>query len=284
MTRVAAIVFACTVLAWIAAKAAPAEAAAEEILDNEGVVRKVAAGRTEAEIVKAIEDAPRVQFDLDPEIIRELAAAGVTPKIIAAMRARQGPAAPAPAPAPAPLVQGKLRLRFKSNAEKKGEGVTYEVIRKTPKWAANEMGMTQRPEVEDLAFFLLCTRGDHVPDHWQDATELKDFTRHEKLLFRPGSRPGKSHGFETVVLQLPDSMDLAIDAGSHRLVAGVAVKAGPDWHVVGSAELKSVEVSPQATTTLLVTLGGKVTGSHMTAFKEEQSVSMVEIPAEAATP
>ena len=258
------------------------EAAAEETLDNEGVVRMVARGRPEAEIVKAIQDAPRVHFDLDPDIVHELAAAGVSPGIIQAMRDRQGPAPAIEKPAPPPAAQGKLVVRFKS--QKPGEGVVYEVIRKTPKWAASEMGMTQRLEVEELAFFLLCTRPDHVPDHWQDRTELKDFTRHEKLLFRTGSRPDKSHGFEVLALDLPESLDLSIDAGSHRLVAGVAAKTGPDWHVVGSAELKSVEVRPQDTTTLEVTLGGKVTGSHMTAFKEEQSVSMVEIPAKAAAP
>jgi hypothetical protein len=269
--------------AMMAAAARP-QAGAAETLDNEAVVGMVASGMAEIAIVRAIQDAPRVSFDLDPEVVRELAAAGVTPKIIQAMRDRQGPAPVLEKPVPPPAPQGKLLVRLRSDGGKKGEPVVYEVIRKIPKWAANEMGMLQRPEVEELAFFLLCTRPDHVPDHWQDRSELKGFTRHEKLLFRTGSRPGKSRGFEVLALDLPESLDLSTDAGNHRLVAGVAAKAGPDWHVVGSAELKSVEVLAGETTTLEVTLGGKVTGSRMSAFKEQQSVSMVEIPRGSATP
>jgi hypothetical protein len=146
------------------------------------------------------------------------------------------------------------------------------------------MGMLQRPEVDDLAFFLLCTRPDHVPDHWQNATELKDFLRHEKLLFRSGSRPGKSHGFEVMTLDLPESVSLEIPEGDHRIVAGVAAKSGADWHVLGSAELKKVTVSASQTVSLQVKLSGGVVGSHMTGFKEEQTVTLVEIPTPEGSP
>jgi hypothetical protein len=254
-------------------------------LDNEAVVQMLVQGLPEREILKAIEDAPRVSFDLEPDMIREMESVGVSQKVLSAMRRRQGEAGKTLQPQTAAAPRGRLVLRFTSALEKKAnEPVVFQVIRKTPKWAANQMGMLQRPEVEDLAFFLLCTRPDHVPDHWQDATELKDFLRHEKLLFRSGSHPGKSHGFEVMTLDLPESVSLEIPEGDHRMVAGVAAKTGADWHVVGSAELKNVTVRASQTTSLQVKLSGDVVGSHMAGFKEEQTVTLVEIPTPESAP
>ena len=254
-------------------------------LDNEAVVQMVARGVPEREILKAIEDAEKVSFDLEPDVIRELESVGVSQKVLSAMRRRQGEAGETLQPQTAAAPRGSLVLRFASAQEKKAnEPVVFQVIRKIPKWAADQMGMLQRPEVEDLAFFFLCTRPDHVPDHWQDATELKDFVRHEKLLFRSGSHPGKSHGFEVMTLDLPESLGLEIPEGDHRMVAGVAAKTGADWHVVGSAELKNVTVRASQTTSLEVKLSGNVVGSHMTGFKEEQTVTLVEIPTPKSAP
>jgi len=255
------------------------------VLDNEAVVQMLARGAGEQEILKAIEDAPKVSFDLDPDIIRELQSVGISQKILSAMRRRQGEAAAVPQPKAAPAPQGRILIRFSNAPEKKaGQPVVFQVIRKVPQWAADQMGMLQRPEIEDLAFFLLCTRPDHVPDHWEDSTELKDFTRHEKLLFRSGSHPGKSHGFPVMALDLPDSLSVEIAEGEHRIVAGVAAKAGADWHVVGSAELKKLSVHAGETATLQVKLGGDVVGSHMTGFKEEQTLTLTELPGPVTTP
>ena len=256
-----------------------------QVLDNEAVVQMLVRGVPEREILKAIEDAPRVSFDLEPDVIRELEAVGISQKVLGAMRQRQAEAGEILQPKSAPAPRGRLMIRFKSAAEKKaGEPVVFQVIRKIPKWAADQMGMLQRPEIEDLAFFLLCTRPDHVPDHWQDTTELKDFIRHEKLLFRSGSHPGKSHGFEVMTLDLPESVGLEISEGDHRMVAGVAAKAGADWHVVGSAELKSVTIRAGETASLQVKLSGGVVGSHMTGFKEEQTVTLLQLPTQEITP
>jgi len=258
---------------------------ATEALDNEAVVQMLVRGASESEILKAIEDAPRVSFNLEPDMIRELESVGVSQKVLGAMRRRQSEAGETPQPQTAAVPNGGLLIRFSSSQEKKaGQPVVFQVIRKIPKWAADQMGMLQRPEVEDLAFFLLCTRADHVPDHWQDRTELKEFTRHEKLLFRSGSHPGKSHGFEVMALDLPNSLSLEIAEGDHRLVAGVAAKTGADWHVVGSAELKKLAVRAGKTATLEVKLNGDVVGSHMTGFKEEQTVTLLEIPTAESPP
>jgi hypothetical protein len=256
-----------------------------EVLDNEAVVQMLVRGASEREIVKAIEAAPRVSFDLEPDMVRELESVGISQKVLSAMRRRQSESGETPQTRTAAVPNGSLLVRFSSSQEKKeGQPVVFQVIRKIPKWAADQMGMLQRPEVEDLAFFLLCTRADHVPDHWQDRTELKDFTRHEKLLFRSGSHPGKSHGFEVMALDLPESLSLEIAGGDHRLVAGVAAKTGADWHVVGSAEIKKLSVRAGETATLEVKLSGGVVGSHMTGFKEEQTVTLQEIPAPESTP
>ena len=255
-------------------------------LDNEAIVRRVMEGVPEAAVLEAIASAPRVAFDLDPEVVRELRAVGIPEKVLDAMRKRQaqerGPSSPPRAPTP----QGRAEIRF-ARAEpgkKSGERVTFQVIRKTPRWAAEQLGMLQRPEVEDLAFFLVCTRPDHVPDHWQDSTELKDFARHERLLFRRGSHPAKSHGFEVMALDLPGSLDLELPVGDHRLVAGVAVKVGPDWRAVASAERNPVEIRTDRSASLVVRLTGKVVGSHMTGFKEEQAILFEDAPAPETAP
>jgi hypothetical protein len=254
-------------------------------LDNESIVRMLMSGASEREVIHAIQDAPKVAFDLDPEVVRELQAAGVSEKILEAMRARLPKQEAAP-PAPAPAPQGLMKIRFRSaKAKSSDEPILFEVIKTTPHWAAEQMGMLQRPEVEDLAFFVLCTRPDHVPDHWQDRTELKDFSRHEKLLFRTGSHPAKSHGFEVMDLDLPVSLDVPVAEGTHRIVVGVAAKTANGWHVLGSDELKQLTVAPQApSSSLLVTLSGKVVGSHMLGYKEESIVSVVDATATETAP
>jgi hypothetical protein len=255
-------------------------------LNNEAIVKMVVKGVPEAQILRAINSADSVAFDLDPDIVHELKAAGVSDRIVEAMRKRQREENPPPAePQAVSVPSGTLRLRLsgakpdeKKEEKSKPQPVVFEVIRKTPRWAANEMGMLQRTEVEDLAFFTVCTTPQHVPDHWQDRTELKDFVRHEKLLFRAGSRPGKSHGFEVLSLDLPDSLDVPIPEGTHRVVVGVAAKTGPDWHVLGSAERRDLAVSSGGVVELPVKLHSGVSGSRMIGFKEESMVTLGDPP------
>ena len=248
---------------------------ADTVMDNETVIRMLMNGMPERDLIHAIETAPKAAFDLEPDVVRELRAAGVSDKILEAMRRRNPPPEPKP-PAAAPTgPQGTLEIRFRAAATKNpDEPVVFQVIKKTPKWAADQMGMLQRPEVEDLAFFVLCTRPDHVPDHWQDLTELKDFVRHEKLLLRSGSHPSKSKGFEVMELELPESLTVPVGEGAHRILVGVAAKTADGWHVLGSDELKQLTVTSNRTSSLLVTLSGKVVGSHMVGYKEEQIVSV----------
>jgi hypothetical protein len=259
-------------------------------LDNEAVVKMVLERVPETKILEAIASAPSVAFDLDRDMARELKAAGVSDRILDAMRKRHEEEHPSSVAAPrqAPPA-GTLELHLEGGkagekTDDKSRPVVFEVIRKTPRWAANEMGMTQRAEVENLAFFVICTTPDHVPDHWQDRTELKDFVRHETLLFQAGSRPGKRHGFEVLSLDLPASLGVPLPAGTHRLVVGVAAKTGPDWHVLGSAERRDVAVRSGGSVALPVKLGSRVAGSRMTGFKEESMVTLGDPAPPGGTP
>ena len=267
-------------LFWLApAAAGPAATQPASPLDNEAIVRMVMQRLPEAEILKAIDAAPKVDFDLEPEVVVELRRVGVSDPILAAMRRRQAENPAPPAPLPAAAATGTLQIRIAPSEDQKkaGQGAVFQVIKKTPRWAADQLGMLQRAELEELAFFVVCTRPDHVPDHWQDRTELKEFARHEKLLFRPGSRPGKMKGFETLILDIPDSLSVEVPEGAHRLAVGVAAKAGPDWHVLGSDAREGVTIVAGAATTLRVALGGKVAGSRMEGFNEVQGISILEV-------
>jgi hypothetical protein len=252
-------------------------------LGNEEVVRLVMNGRPEAEILRIIAEAEKVDFDLDPEVVTELRRVGVSEAILSAMRARQAAATPPPAsPAPeAPIARGTVEVEFSPAAESSApdKPAVFQVIRKTPRWAAQQMGALERTELEDLALFLACATPEHVPDHWSDRTPLKDFSRHEMLSFRAGSRPGKAKGFEVLVLDLSSPLAAEVPEGTHRLVIGIAAKTGPDWHVLQSARPPDagVEVEAGKVTRIRVKVSGRIVGSQMTGFKEEQDFKVASV-------
>src|SRR2546427_13272669 len=80
-------------------------------LGNEDVVRMVAQGRPEAEILRIIAGS-RVDFELDSEMTEELRRAGISDRILSAMRERQAVAGVRPAARPAapavPVPSGTL--------------------------------------------------------------------------------------------------------------------------------------------------------------------------------
>jgi hypothetical protein len=250
-------------------------------LTNEDVVRMVVQGRPETEILRIISASP-ADFDLDREMCEELRRAGITEKILAAMRERQAAAGTRPSaspPAPAPVApRGTLRLSFAALEESgKPAAPSFEMVRKIPLWAIQNLGMEEKAEVEDLALFVVCTTPDHVPDHWQDRTPVKEFTRHEMLLFHSGSHPDKSKKFEMLSLDLPASLDVEIPEGIHRLAVGVAAKIGADWRAVTSDQRQDVPVQAGKTTGMLVKVKGRLTGSMRSGFKEDQGVTIDRI-------
>src|SRR6058998_1172832 len=143
----------------ILAPRAPSAGDEEEGLTNEDVVRMVANGTTEEEILHAI-GSSRARFDLEPDILLELRRAGVPERVLRAMRERQAvsSAVPAPAPSPVALAKGRVELEFAAleGRGKRNAPRTFTMIRKTPRWAARHRAMPLTAEVEDLALFLAC--------------------------------------------------------------------------------------------------------------------------------
>jgi hypothetical protein len=248
-------------------------------LTNEDVVRMVVQGRPEAEILRVIAASP-VDFDLDREMSRELRQAGVTERILKAMRERQAVAGvPPPARIEAPVPQappGHLVLSFapldEKDRQKEKKAASFQVVRRIPQWAIRNLGMEEKAEVEELALFVVCTTPEHVPDHWQDRTQIKEFTRHRMLLFRPGGRPAKQKRFELLSLDIPESLPVEAPAGVHRVAVGVAAKVGPDWRAVASDQRDGVPVASGEATRIAVKLKGRWVGSGMRGFKEDQGL------------
>jgi hypothetical protein len=274
-------------LAGAAQRPAPAQTSPAP-LTNEDVVRMVNQGRPEAEILRIIAASP-AQFDLDREMAEELRRAGVSEKILTAMRqrqaetgVRQGVEAPLP---PIPVPRGTLDMTFAPlEGSDKRQEATFEMVREIPLWAIQRLGMEEKAKVEELALFIACTTPEHVPDHWQDRTPVKDFTRHELFLFHPGSRPGKTKKFDVLSLDLPAPLAVEAPAGIHRLAVGVAAKIGADWRVVASDARQGVEVLEGKTTGVRVKLKGLLTGSGMKGFKEEQGLIIDSVQEPEKTP
>lgn len=248
-------------------------------LTNEEIVRMVMAGASAREILRRIEQS-RAAFDLDPEVVIELRKAGVSEMILRAMRERQAASDEAPPPtAPSAAPEGRIEVTFSAPEDSRKKPPEFAVPRNAPDWAVRA-GVSRRIDLEDLALFALCATPAHVPDHWSDRTPLKGFLRHELLAFHPGSRPETRRGRELLVLTIPPMLGASTAVGRHQLVLGVAAKFGPDWHVLASDRRPEVEVEQGGVTRVELVLAGRLAGSTMRGFREEQSVRIgtVEVP------
>jgi hypothetical protein len=181
--------------------------AADDPLTEEDIVRMFIAGRPASEMIAEI-DSREVAFTLDPEMLGELAAAGLPADVIEAMRRRQAeldaprappepePAAVAPeAEVPAAEEAPTLRVRLEprdpgaaADAEAEGPApLVYPAVLVDPEMAsAHGLGADRENwQVTDLAVFLACTTADHVPDQWRSRSALgRDFVlmpRHRLL-------------------------------------------------------------------------------------------------------
>jgi hypothetical protein len=197
----ARLVIACALIA-VGLPIAGAEEVAEPMRDEDVVVLFVQ-GTSTAEIIKQIKSR-EVDFDLAPDMVSELQAAGVPAEIIAAMRERQAevdaakappepepdPEAAAEAPAPAPVgptLRVKLLPRKPDADPPVVDPLVYPTVLVDAK-TAEAHGLGNDPArwtVTDLAVFLGCTTSDHVPDQWRSKTPLgRDFVlmpRHRLL-------------------------------------------------------------------------------------------------------
>lgn len=257
-----------------------AAAAAAAPLTNEDVVRMVITGTSEKEILAAIATRD-VAFDLAPDMVSELRAAGVNDAIIGAMRRRQAamPAPePAPVPAPSPAVLGTLEVRFAADS---GDGKASErtaiALRALPRGAIREGGM-EVGETSDLALAILCTTTDHVPDHWDARTPITAGPRHELLLFRPGSVAAKERGFEIVYLDRQEAYRVTLPEGNHNILVAAAGKqvGSGDWRLIASDGARIAILAGQ-TTSLTLRAHSAIRGSFMTGFKVDSEWKIVSV-------
>ena len=279
----------------VAAVTAPPKGPARPPLTNEDVVRLVVYGTKEEVILKEIASRPPA-FDLDPGVVVELERVGVSAAIIDAMRLRQASVArPHPAPTGAaaakptaetpPLAAaptGSLEIDFALSAD--GKPLEIFAIATMPKNAP-------RPEkseigtVSDLAIAILCTTGDHVPDHWDTLTPLAGAPRHELVLFRPGSHRYTDKGFELLALDRLPVGPVPLAAGHHALLVGLAGKqtGTGDWRLFAMATVK-VDIADGKTTKLLLDARSTLSGMRMTGYHVEEIWTVRDAAADTAPP
>ena len=262
-------------------------AAAPAPLTNEDIVRLVTYGTPEKTILREIESRS-VDFDLSPGVVEELARVGVRPSIIEAMRRRQaamprpretGPSPPdtqgreaGGAAAAAPEPTGRLTLAFETTVP--GEDRPADpilAITSLPKGAPRPEG-AEIGTVTDLALAILCTSGDHVPDHWDSHTPLPEAPRHEVLLFRPGGSPGRVKGFDVILLSREPAGPVSLKAGGHALLVGLAGKqAGSGaWRLLAADAIR-IDVPQDGAVRLVLEAHTKITGSRMLGFHLDQA-------------
>lgn len=210
-------------------------------LADEDIVKMVAAGTPESEILERIAAQPGA-YDLSDDMLSELRLAGVTPAVLAAMRARAVKDTPAPPP-PERAPRGTAHLVVTLNG---GHAKTLTV----PAWADEDLkgrlhlGKEQDDRtVKDIAVFLGCTTAEHIPDLWRDKTplghDMASAFRHEMLTFVAGDTPaGKKPR-----IALPATLEADVDElEPHDLILGVAARIGDRWMLLSAGSLAKVKV------------------------------------------
>jgi hypothetical protein len=218
-----------------AENAAPAPATP---LTNEDIVRMVASGDSELDILDAIRTRPEA-FDLSNDMVEELRLAGVPATILAAMRQRHAELAPPPPP-----------------VERSTKGRTPIVVTlkagtlRVPAWADEDAKQqfklpkeTEQRQVKDLAVFLACVTSEHVPDLWRSKSplgrDMSSVARHVMLAFVAGDTPaGKEPR-----LVLPERLEGEVEPDEpHDLVLGVAARIGDRWVQLASGRLSNTTI------------------------------------------
>lgn len=217
-----------------------AESAPASPLTNEDVVRLVAGGTPQAEILRTIEARPAA-FDVSDDMVAELRLAGVPDAVLAAMKAKT--VATSPAPAPERPRRGVVRLEVALS----GPG-TLAVPKRASEALAEQLRLPNEDaarEVQDLAIFLACVTPEHVPDLWRGKTplgrDLEGTPRHEMLRFVAGDTATGAKP----TLAVPATLDAEIDdIEAHDLVLGVAARIGDRWRLLAFEKRPKVKVEP----------------------------------------
>lgn len=279
--RVAAALFGSLLLARIPT----VQGADTPALTNEDIVRLLMTGTPEQAVIETIRARP-ADFDLAPDIVGELRAAGVSDRILEAMRQRQAAMPrrePPPTPEPSPTPTGLLEVRFAQDA---GGGKPSEhtaiALKSLPRGMPREGG-TEVSEMTDLALAILCTSADHVPDHWEERSPVRNAPRHELLLFRPASAVDRVKGAEILYLDHQPTYQVSLPEGNHNIqIAAVGKQAGSGTWRLLSTDGARIAVLGGRTTRLTVRARSKVRGSFMTglAVESEWKIASVDVPGE----
>ncbi|HEU4401667.1 MAG TPA: hypothetical protein VFT43_06130 [Candidatus Polarisedimenticolia bacterium] len=276
-----------TALRGLPAAPARAEAPSTPPFGNEDVVRMVMARVPMAEIIARIESGP-VAFDLTPEVVEELRLAGVGEPILAAMRRRQSMTAPAAPPTTTPAVApatGTLEVLFPAPPKKDRPWEHSALaLRSLPEGAERRSTSSAHPgpvAMSDMALAILCLTVDHVPDHWDASTPLKEGPRHELLLFRKGVAEHDMRGLRMIYLKHDDDYRLALPEGVHDIMvapAGQRASSG-DWVLFPTPSVR-VTILPGRTTRLTMRAESRISGSRLSglAVDVEWKVASVEGP------
>lgn len=212
-------------------------------LTNEDVVRMVASGIPEREILEAIRSRPEA-FDLADDMVDELKLAGVASSVLAAMGQRHAENAPPAPPAERPT-RGRAPLVVILNGGAAGPRTLH-----VPAWADEDTKArlhlqkeSEQREVNDLAVFLACASPEHIPELWRSKSPLgRDMIsvpRHEMLAFVAGDTPAG----KPPLLALPARIEAEVDEGeSHDLIVGIAARFGDRWMQLAIARLPKASI------------------------------------------
>jgi len=256
---------------------------AEQPLTDSDVVRMVAAGRPQAEILQLISVRP-AEFDLSDEMIEELRAAGVSGEILAAMQRRQRETAPEK-PADSNPTPGFVEVQVVLSGD--GDSASPNEIY-FPSVVGEDLAATLQlgPRAEDrmvldLAVFLACRSLEHVPGLWRTASPLgRDFVSippHQVVAFQAGAKPvspalvperirltfDRRNGKDPppsgwMRLALPPAVLAELEASAtHNLILGVAALVGDHYLCLASARADSVSAEGGLVITGSVRTGGR---------------------------
>jgi len=224
-------------------------------MTDEEVVRMFAAGRTTEEIIGEIERR-QPDFDLSPEMLEELRNVHLPEAVLQTMIARQAEKRhEEQAALEVEELASRPRLLIRLNPDEPG-GTTVSVVRRVDPQFAAEWELGNAPEelvFADLALFVACLTGDHVPDQWRSKSPLgRDFfspmPRHALLVFL-STTPGEGaedQGGRRVTLDVPPTIEVPLEAGeSHDLMIGLALQVGGHYRRLRSDLWRGVVVGDQ---------------------------------------
>jgi len=231
-------------------------------LTNVDVVRMATSGKAEKDIIRTILEAPAIAFDLDPEVLEEMRAVGVTGPVIDAMKKAQKKFAPA-APVEAPPQPAPAHLELTFEGDPNADAMT-----RTAVFFAADPNTKQAFE---LAFFVVCTEPTHVPDFWKTRSPVGGaIPRHAMIWFHEGEVPYETkrgpRGMQYIALDLPRTVTMDVTDSPapgetvHTLSIGVIAQEGKEEAMLLSVASTPLKTTPGETSRMTLAVSTKDAG------------------------